>query len=721
MYTKAWSKLSVSFIIILSFVLIGTTTMSAAEWEGYVDVSEDNAHYDGIKALTEQGVFKGYESNEFKPWENISRQHAAVILSLAEDLPEPENIEETLEIYKDVDSNHRYAREIAMLTEANIFRGDADGYFSPTANITRQQMASVLVLSMNLSSYDKGEDVEVNLDNVTESHQDRVQVLANLGLTNQLEDFRPEESITRAAVATLIHKAQSAGHFDLSLMHMNDSHGQVEPLPQMLTAIKEVREENPEALLFHAGDVFSGTLYFTEYRGQVDMELFNLMNMTAMTFGNHEFDLGLKEEGNKSLAEFVEAANFPFLGSNIDFSEDSFMNDVASTDSLAKNAEGGQSYFSIVEEVNGEEIGIFGLNTEETTEIARPNAVTFSNYIDTAKKAVQEFEEVGIDKVIAVSHLGLDNNPDFGNDQLLAQVDGIDVIVGGHSHTAIHEPVVVTKDDEGNEKNPTIIVQAGDKGRYLGTLDVEFDENGVVVGHAGELLETSDYEADPEASKALEEYSEAIKEIENEEIGAEALIDIKNSGTGEGEAPIGNLVTDAMLAKAQEKVPETVIAFQNGGGIRATIEKGPITVGEVMDVLPFGNDPVTGVLTGKEIKETLEHSVHLAPDYHGGFLQVSGMTFKYDSSEEQGDRIIEMKVNIDGEFVDMDLEEEYTITTNEFTAGGGDGFETLKEIDEEGRFSDIGEIDWEQLRDYLIELGEVKPEIEGRIVDVAND
>src|SRR5699024_4869866 len=97
------------------------------------------------------------------------------------------------------------------------------------------------------------------------------------------------------------------------------------------------------------------------------------------------------------------------------------------------------------------------------------------------------------------------------------------------------------------------------------------------------------------------------------------------------------------------------------------------------------------------------------------------MTFKYDSSEEQGDRIIEMKVNIDGEFVDMDLEEEYTITTNEFTAGGGDGFETLKEIDEEGRFSDIGEIDWEQLRDYLIELGEVKPEIEGRIVDVAND
>src|SRR5699024_10768267 len=166
-------------------------------------------------------------------------------------------------------------------------------------------------------------------------------------------------SITRAAVATLIHKAQSAGHFDLSIMHMNDSHGQVEPLPQMLTAIKEVRQDNPEALLFHAGDVFSDTLYFTEYRGQVDMELFNPMNMTDMTFSNHEFDLGLKEEGNKSLAEFVEAANFLLLGSNIDFSEDSFMNKVASTESLVKNAEGGQSYLALLKKVNGEDIGIF--------------------------------------------------------------------------------------------------------------------------------------------------------------------------------------------------------------------------------------------------------------------------------------------------------------------------------------------------------------------------
>ena len=170
-------------------------------------------------------------------------------------------------------------------------------------------------------------------------------------------------------------------------------------------------------------------------------------------------------------------------------------------------------------------------------------------------------------------------------------------------------------------------------------------------------------------------------------------------------------------------MPETVIAFQNGGGIRATIEKGPITVGEVISVLPFGNDPVTGSLTGQELKETLEHSVHLSPEYHGGFLHVSGMTFKYDSSKEAGDRIVEMKVNIDGEYVDVELDKEYVVTTNEFTAQGGDGFETLKKVEEEGRFNDIGEIDWEQLRNYMVDNleGKVDPQLEDRIIDVANE
>src|SRR5699024_6069234 len=110
------------------------------------------------------------------------------------------------------------------------------------------------------------------------------------------------------------------------------------------------------------------------------------------------------------------------------------------------------------------------------------------------------------------------NDPVFGNDQLLAEIDGIDVIVGGHSHTALKKPVVVTEDEEGQEKDPTVIVQAGDYSQYLGTLDVEFDDEGVVTGHSGELLDVHDYDADSEAEEVLQPYSDKIEETKSEKI-----------------------------------------------------------------------------------------------------------------------------------------------------------------------------------------------------------
>src|SRR5699024_6069011 len=182
-----------------------------ASIEMYDDVSQDNAHYEGIQALTAQGVFQGYESNEFKPWENMSREHMAVVLSKLENYKEPENIEDILKKYKDVDGDSRYAKEIAIMTEAGIFSGDEDGNFNPKANMTRQQMATVLVHAMSLDEGDDVEDVDINLDNVSLSHKENVQILANLGLTNQLEDFRPYEPISRGAVATLINKAKNRG------------------------------------------------------------------------------------------------------------------------------------------------------------------------------------------------------------------------------------------------------------------------------------------------------------------------------------------------------------------------------------------------------------------------------------------------------------------------------------------------------------------------------
>ncbi|SFL58285.1 2',3'-cyclic-nucleotide 2'-phosphodiesterase / 3'-nucleotidase / 5'-nucleotidase [Gracilibacillus orientalis] len=519
--------------------------------------------------------------------------------------------------------------------------------------------------------------------------------------------------------------------FSLTIMHMNDTHAHVEPLPNMLTAIKEVRAENPEALLLHAGDVFSGTLYFNRFKGQADLSLLNMMDFDAMVFGNHEFDLGSGEDGHQSLAEFVTAADFPFLGTNVDFSADQFMSDNINADAFTDSPDNGSVYDGMIKEINGEKVGIFGMTTEDTANISSPVNVKFLNYIAEAERAVSAFEERGVDKIIALNHIGYDSNPDMGNDiQLAANVDGIDVIVGGHSHTRLDEPTFITEDAEGNEKDPTVIVQAHQYAQLLGTLDVEFDENGVVVGHAGQLIEVSEKEADPEAVEVLTSYKGEVDELTNQDTGAMAMKDIPNPRLGDSdvsvranETELGNLITDAMLAKAKEKNQDIVIALQNGGGIRAAIDEGPITVGEVIAVLPFGNDPVVAELTGAEIKEILEHGVRQAPAESGGFLQVAGMKFNYDSTKEPGSRIVTMEVAVDREYEDVVLEETYLVTTNNFTGKGGDGFDVFAQAYDEGRVRDIGEIDWEQLRDYMVEdlNGEVNPVIEDRIIDLLGE
>jgi len=520
---------------------------------------------------------------------------------------------------------------------------------------------------------------------------------------------------------------ENSDSFKLTIMHMNDTHAHADLLPNMMTAIKEVRAEDPEALLFNAGDVFSGTLYFNEYHGKADLALLNMMNLDAMVFGNHEFDLGSSENGHKSLSEFVSAAKFPLLGTNVDFSGDAFMNKLVKNE-FTDSPEDGKVFDGMVKEVNGEKIGIFGLTTEDTANISSPVNVKFLNYIKEAERAVQAFEEMGINKIVAVTHLGYDSNPDFGNDlQLATYVDGIDVVVGGHSHTQLTEPVVVNKDEKGTEKEPTVVVQAYQYSQLLGKLQVEFDGNGVVIGQAGKLIDVASKEEDSEAAAILAPYKEKITELSTQESGAIAKKTLANPRLTDSdvsvranETELGNLVTDAMLAKAKERYPETVIAFQNGGGIRAAIEEGPITIGEIISVLPFGNDPVVVELSGEEIKQILEHSVSQAPAESGGFLHVAGMKFTYDSTKESGSRVISMYVNENGEYQEIQANQKYLVTTNNFTAKGGDGFDVFAKAYQEGRVQDIGEIDWEQLRKYMVEDlgGVVDPVLEGRITDL---
>ncbi|WML41247.1 cell wall-binding repeat-containing protein [Neobacillus sp. OS1-2] len=508
--------------------------------------------------------------------------------------------------------------------------------------------------------------------------------------------------------------------YSLNIMHTNDTHANIDNVAKKMTAIKSVRAEKPDALLLDAGDVFSGTLYFNEYQGLADLEFMELAGYDAMTFGNHEFDMG-----TGVLSNFVKEASFPFVSSNVNFTNDANLKSQFHNDVITDKPEGGDIYDGIIKEVNGEKVGIFGLTTAETPTISSPgDGVAFENYIDEAKESVAALKEKGVNKIIALTHIGYDDSSVWDNDlELAKQVEGIDVIVGGHSHTKLDNPVF---DETGDE--PTVIVQANEYNKFLGTLDVTFDADGKVIvpKTTGKLLDITTYAEDAETAEILNtKYKPAVDEKKATVVGTAVVPLVGGTPPARTvETNLGNFITDGMLAKAQSINPDTLIAVQNGGGIRVTLPAGQVTLADVLRVLPFGNTLGIMDLKGSEVKEALEYSVKDAPSTaFGGFLQVSGLKFTYDSTKPVGEKVQTIDVKgKDGNYTALDLEKHYYVATNVFTAKGGDGFTMFGKAYTEGRVSEPGFVDWEMFNDYIATQQDkkVNPQVEGRIVNVAS-
>ncbi|MEH7156086.1 5'-nucleotidase C-terminal domain-containing protein [Neobacillus drentensis] len=541
-----------------------------------------------------------------------------------------------------------------------------------------------------------------------------------LGTENKWYELKKEltvDGITELNIDVLAGQANKK--FTLNLMHTNDTHANIDNVAKKMTAIKSVRAAKPDALLLDAGDVFSGTLYFNEYKGLADLEFMELAGYDVMTFGNHEFDLG-----TEALANFVKEADFPFVSANVNFTNDANLKSRFHNDVTTAAPVGGEIYNGIIKVVNGEKIGIFGLTTAETASISSPGAgVAFEDYIAEAQKSVDALKAQGVNKIIALTHIGFDDSLVWDNDQqLAAAVEGIDVIVGGHSHTKLDAPVFDTTGDE-----PTAIVQANEYNKYLGTLDVTFDASGKVVvpETTGKLLDIATFADDTAVANILNtKYKPAIDAKKATVVGtAAAPLVGGNPPARVGETNLGNFVADGMLAKAKTINPNTMIALQNGGGVRVTLPAGNITLADVFKVLPFGNALGIMELKGAEIKEALEYSVKDAPTTaFGGFLQVSGLKFTYDSTKPVGSKVqtIEVKGQ-DGSYTALDLTKNYFVATNIFTAKGGDGFTMFAKAYAEGRVSEPGFVDWEMFRDYIEAQPNkvVNPQVEGRIINVA--
>lgn len=501
--------------------------------------------------------------------------------------------------------------------------------------------------------------------------------------------------------------------FSLTIMHTNDVHAHHDPNGNgdggaaiQAAVVRQIRAEAANSLLLDGGDRFTGTLYHVQYRGQDSAQIMNLVGYDGMTLGNHEFD-----DGDETLAAFVDAVNFPVVTANVDFSESPVL-------------AGKIDPWTIIE-VGGQQIGVIGLVTPDAPVISSPGAeLVFNNdLVAVVQVAVDELTAQGVNKIILVTHIGL--NLDM---EVAAGVSGVDIIVGGHSHTLLGNAYVASVAEypvvmESASGEPIIIVQAGEYDTYLGRLDVEFDAAGLLTGWDGDTILLSRYiTPDADMTALLSELAAPIEELRNQPVGESGVFLVGDRSVCRvEECNLGNLIADAVQAETGAQ-----IVFQNGGGIRADIDEGTVTLGEVLTVLPFGNLVSTLELKGSDVVAALENGVStIALDdagmvQRGGaagrFPQVAGLRFSVDPTLEAGSRVSNVEVWVDGAWAPLDPEAVYTVATNDFMRRGGDGYTMFAE--NAINPYDFGRPLDQVLADYITANGPVAPEVEGRITYV---
>ncbi|MCA1061409.1 cell wall-binding repeat-containing protein [Rossellomorea aquimaris] len=506
----------------------------------------------------------------------------------------------------------------------------------------------------------------------------------------------------------------AGGDFDLTIMHTNDTHAHLDNVARRISAIKDIRAGRDNSLLLDSGDVFSGTLFYNQYKGLADVKFMNMVGYDAMNIGNHEFD-----DGPSALAKFIKEANFPIVSSNIDFSKDANLNPLVKG-SIGMPGDGGNIYPASIMEVDGEKIGIFGLTTEETAFLSSPGKdIMFEDHKKKAEETVKMLTDAGVNKIVALTHLGYNYDLKLGT-----AVKGIDVIVGGHSHTEVDNGTVLNEDAE-----PTIVVQAEEYSNFLGDLQVTFDSDGVLTDWDETLIDLNEKDGngdyviseDPEAKALLDELSAPLEEMKTTVVGSsDVFLNGERGSVRTQETNLGNMIADSMLEKAKANGKAT-IAIQNGGGIRASINQGPITLGEVLTTMPFGNTLVTLDLSGREIISSLEHGVSDVENGAGRFPHVAGMKFSYDASLEAGKRVLNVQVKTENGYENIDEDAMYTVATNNYVAGGGDGFEAFGKAKEDGRMKELYFVDYEVFLEYLENHKNVMPKMESRVVESGMD
>ncbi len=512
--------------------------------------------------------------------------------------------------------------------------------------------------------------------------------------------------LTTTCAVALMATAASA-EYTLHIIHTNDLHSRIEPInrfdstcsaddnaegkcfggiARVITKVNELREElaGENVVLLDAGDQYQGSLIYTTYKGDVEAEFMEQIGYDVMAVGNHEFD-----DGDAGLRKLTDNVSFPVISGNID---------VSSSNILA-----GQVENHVILEVGGERIGIISALAVDTQETSSPsNAVIFTAEIESLSADVAALEEAGVTKIIALTHVGVTK------DMAIAEaVEGIDAVVGGHSHT------LFSNTEEGAMAYPTMagnvpVVQAYAYSKYIGHLTLEFDDAGNVTSATGDtiILDASVAE-DAAAVARVAELAGPIEEMKNRVVADTAeAIDGDRAVCRAMECPMGNLVADAMLDRVADQGIQ--IAIQNGGGLRASIDAGEVTMGEVLTVLPFQNTLSTFQVTGAAMIAALENGVGQIEEGAGRFPQVAGMSFTVDASAAPGSRVSDVMVG--GQPIDPDAV--YGVVSNNYVRNGGDGYSMFEDAMNAYDFGpDLADVTAE----YIAANAPYQPYTDGRI------
>ncbi|MDH6265583.1 5'-nucleotidase/UDP-sugar diphosphatase [Rhizobium sp. SG_E_25_P2] len=526
------------------------------------------------------------------------------------------------------------------------------------------------------------------------------------------------------ASALALSAGAALADYELNILHINDFHSRIEAInkydstcsaeeegksecfggiARMKTAIDQARSAikaaNGNVLVLDAGDQAQGSLFYSTYKTKAIADFMNGIGFDAMAVGNHEFD-----DGPEELAKFIDAAKFPIISGNVM--------------APASSPVGGKLKPYVIADVGGQKVAILSVLATDTPETSSPGpSILFEDEITYLKAAVKDVEAQGVNKIVLLSHVGYPRDK-----QIAAAVDGIDVIVGAHSHTLLSNtdekaagpyPTMV-KDPAGIEV-PVVTAYAYSK--YLGELKLVFDDAGKVKSATGapKLLDAS-VKPDEAYVAKVKELGAPIEALKAKVIGAStAAIDGSRDNCRARECEMGNLVADAMLDRVKDQGIE--IAFANGGGLRASIDGGDVSMGEVLTVLPFQNTIATFQLKGEDVVAALESGVSQVEEGKGRFPQVAGLKFAFDASKPAGSRVSDVQVKDGDAFKPIDPAKTYGVVANNYTRQGGDGYKVFAE--KAIKAYDFGPSLEDTVADYIGKNSPYKPYLDGRITELA--